>query len=383
MDLFDMMGGSAKCLELSAAFYARVDEDPVLRPLFPGKTHTCAIEALSAFLVQFLNGPSEDARRRWHLSLHESHLRFRIRQEERDAWFVIMTRVLREIELEETIRQALLRLFEAASAYLVNTGPVVAGTQKPKCSAIEAEVRERWEEQRVVDEAVAAVHQGDLERAIALAEGPHLRSRFSGNRSVFAHFAGVLIGSRHSRMAGYALGILLANPDLAHESYSGRTLLHAASAAGFLPMVCELLEMGVDPDIRDAGGHTPLYCLANECCGGGSVVKRLIQTGAMVDACDGAKRCTALHMAARRDNVEAAEALLDCGAAIEARDSLGETPLRRAVNCGQRKVAALLLARGADPHSVGSKGLTPYSAARTAKMRTLLQRSAGGRAIRS
>jgi len=92
-----------------------------------------------------------------------------------------------------------------------------------------------------------------------------------------------------------------------------------------------------------------------------------------VDACDGAKHCTALHMAARRGNVEVAEALLECGANIEARDSLGETPLRRAVNCDQTGVATLLLARGADLHSLGSKGLTPLSAARTTAMRRLLQ----------
>ena len=376
-NLFDTMGGSAKCLELSAAFYARVDEDPVLGPLFPGKTHKCAIEALSAFLVQFLNGPSENAGRRWYLSLRESHLRFTIGQEERDAWFGLMTRVLRDIEREEPIRQALLRLFEEASAYLVNSGPAVTRTEwRPDPSEIEAHVRERWEEQVALDEAVAAVDQGDLDRVMALVEGPHLRSRFSGNRSVFAHFAGVLIGGRHRVMADFAQRILLANPDLAHESYGGRTLLHAAAAAGALPIVSALLEMGVDPDIRDAGGHTPLYCLANECRGGRPVVKMLVQAGAAVDACDGVKRCTALHMAARRDNADAAEALLDCGAAIEARDSLGETPLRRAVNCGQRNVAALLLARGADPHSVGSRGLTPYSAARTREMRTLLQASA-------
>ena len=36
---------------LSEAFYARVKRDPVLRPLFPGKTLHCAIEELSAFLV--------------------------------------------------------------------------------------------------------------------------------------------------------------------------------------------------------------------------------------------------------------------------------------------------------------------------------------------
>ena len=104
------------------------------------------------------------------------------------------------------------------------------------------------------------------------------------------------------------------------------------------------------------------------------MIRALVHAGARVDACDGVKHCTALHMAARRGNVEAAEALLDCGANIEAGDSLGETPLRRAVNCGQVGVAALLLARGANPRSRGSKGLTPILAARTGPMRELLQK---------
>jgi ankyrin repeat protein len=69
--------------------------------------------------------------------------------------------------------------------------------------------------------------------------------------------------------------------------------------------------------------------------------------------------------------MEVAEALLDCGAGIEMRDSLGDTPLRRAVNCNKTAVAKLLLARGADMHSSGSKGLTPLLAARSSAMKRL------------
>jgi ankyrin repeat protein len=100
----------------------------------------------------------------------------------------------------------------------------------------------------------------------------------------------------------------------------------------------------------------------------------LVQAGARVNARDGVKHCTALHMAARRGNVEVAEMLLDSGADIEAPDSVGDTPLRRAVNCDKTDVATLLLARGADMHSKGSKGLTPSEAARTTAMRRLLSR---------
>ena len=99
----------------------------------------------------------------------------------------------------------------------------------------------------------------------------------------------------------------------------------------------------------------------------------MVEAGAGVNASDGVKHCTALHMAARRGNLEVAEALLDSGADIEARDSLGETPLRRAVNCDKTDLARLLLRRGADMHSKGSKGLTPSLAARSTAMRKLMQ----------
>ncbi|HWC96806.1 MAG TPA: ankyrin repeat domain-containing protein [Candidatus Sulfopaludibacter sp.] len=360
-DLFEAIGGSAKCYELSAAFYARAAKDPTLRPFFPGKTQRCAIEAFAAFLVQFLGGPVADTQHRWFLSLRESHARFEIGERERGAWMEQMTKALRDVDLSESLRRQLREFFETASGYLVNRGPADAPAR------VHGEMGALWDEQRALDEAVQAVRQGDLARMIALVEGPLLQARFQRSSAVFAQFVGVLMGSE------YALQLLQENPSLARQYFSGRTLLHVASAAGDLPFVTTLLHYGVDPNILDGGGHTPLYCVANECPGGAAIVNALVHAGADVHACDGAKRCTALHMAARRGNVEAAAALLDCGANLEARDTLRETPLRRAVNCGQTAVAALLLARGADPHSIGSKGLTPISAARSAAMRVLLQ----------
>jgi ankyrin repeat protein len=103
-----------------------------------------------------------------------------------------------------------------------------------------------------------------------------------------------------------------------------------------------------------------------------------VRAGCAVDADAGVKRCTPLHMAARRGNGAVAQALLDCGANIEAHDSLGETPLRRAVNCDKTEIASLLLSKGADLRSVGSKGMTPLLAARSAVMKNLLQRYASG-----
>lgn len=377
-NLYQAIGGTVTCRKLSAAFYARVERDPVLRPLFPGKTLRCAIEEFTAFLAQFLGGPSEGAQRRWWLSLRESHLRFKISQRERDAWMKNMIQALDDVAIEESARSALRGLFERSSAYVVNVGkpPAVADdVGGPSSDSIHQEISRRWRAQRTLDEAVAAVHGGAADRAIALAEGTTLQPHFKCNRVVFAALLASMIGGGESTMLDYVREKLLADPALARERYSGRTLLHGAAAAGSLAMVELLLHLGAEPDITDAGGHAPLYCLANECKvrGGGKVVRALVQAGASLDARDGVKHCTALHMAARRGNVEVAEALLDCGADIEVRDSLGDTPLRRAVNCDKTEMATLLLARGADIHSKGSKGLTPSLAARTTAMKRLMQ----------
>jgi hemoglobin len=376
-DLFQAIGGTLTCRKLSSAFYARVDRDPVLRPLFPGKTLTCAIEELAAFLIQFLGGPAEDTQRRWWLSLHESHLRFKIGPQERTAWINNMTKALDDVPIAEPVRSALLDFFERSSAYVVNQGQVPAPEERgePPGDRLRQEMARRWNAQRRLDEIVAAVRSGDADRALALAEAAAPQARdFAGS----ARLLGLMLGSGHSFLLGCVREKVTRDPALARERYASRTLLHDAAAQANVQMVELLLRLGADPNSE--GGHGPLYCLANECkvSGGGSVVRALVQAGANVNADDGVKRCTALHMAARRGNVEVAAALLDCGADIEARDSLGETPLRRSVNCNKIEVAALLLARGADRDSRGSKGLTPLTAARTSAMKRLLQSRSQG-----
>jgi len=360
-DLYQAMGGTTACRKLSVAFYALVKRDPLLRPLFPGKTLTCAIEEFAAFLTQFLGGPSQDSQRRWWLSIRESHLRFKIGPKERDAWMKNMVKALDGAQIEEPVRNALREFFERSSAYVVNQGPAPLVAE-----GVRDEIARRWDGQLSLDEAVAAIRRGDADRAITLAK--------TCDRTVLTGLLALMIGSGHSVLLEFVQETLTREPALIRERYAGRTLLHTASGEGRLTIVELLLRLGADPNAADGGGHTPLYSVGNECkvSGGGEVVHALVRAGAKVDAHDGVKHCTALHMAARRGNVEVAEALLDCGANIEARDTLGETPLRRSVNCDKTEVAALLLSRGADKHSKGSKSLTPLLAARTPAMRRLL-----------
>jgi len=378
--LYEAMGGKAGCRRLAVAFYARVERDPLLRPLFPGKSFTCAIEEFAAFLAQFLGGPSEDSQRRWWLSLRESHLRFQIGARERKAWLANMAGAFGDIHVPEPLRRELLLFFERSSAHVVNQGGAAAidrEKSRPSHHGTHAEISGRWEAQIRLDEAVTAIRAGNAAGAIRLIETSALKSC---GRPVHCGLLSLMIRCAPDGLLDYLRARLAGDPALAQERYAGRTLLHDAAAAGNLAVVELLLSLGADPKSQDGGGHTPLYCVGNECAveSGGMVVFALVRAGGAVDAHAGVKNCTALHMAARRGNEEVARALLDCGANIEACDSVGDTPLRRAVNCDKIRVASLLLAKGADVRCAGSKGITPLLAARSAGMKYLLQRYDSG-----
>src|ERR1700692_3208613 len=102
----EMLGGEVGCRRLSAEFYARVGQEGVLWPLFPGKTLRCATEEFAAFLIQFLGGDEEQTQHRWWLSLRESHARFQIGPNARRAWLRQMEATLDAAPLDDATRNA-------------------------------------------------------------------------------------------------------------------------------------------------------------------------------------------------------------------------------------------------------------------------------------
>ena len=331
--VLEALGGEEGCRRLSAAFYARVGKDPVLRPFFPGKSLRCAIEAFSAFLIQFLGGDEEQTQFRWWLSLRESHARFRIGPNVRRAWLKNMEATLDATLLDEATRNALRNFFSHSSAYVMGRD---AGEPDHE------ELAARWSEQRVLDRVIAAIMSGQDDEALALAR------RFVSRPSVFVGLLVRMVQSGRARLIHFVIDAAENDPSLATRRFAGGTLLHVAAGAGCLEVVALLLRLGVNPNTKGRGDHTPLYCVANECASetGPDVVRALVQAGADVSACSGITRATALHTAARRGHVEIARALLDSGAAVNARDRKGDTPLQRAIHCRKRRVSQLLRERG-------------------------------------
>lgn len=332
--LLEALGGEEGCRRFSAAFYSRVGKDPDLRPFFPGKSLKCATREFAAFLIQFLGGDEAQAQSRWWLSLRESHVRFQIGPNARRAWLRHMKATLDAAPLDDATRCALRDFFSRGSAYL--TGRETAGPDHDELAA-------RWSEQRVLDSAIAAIVEGRDDETLALAP------RFASRPSVFVGLLARMVQSRRARLIHFVIDAAQSDPSLATRRFAGATLLHFAAGAGCLEVVALLLRLGVDADIQGRGDRTPLYCVANECASetGPEVVRALVRAGADVNACSGVTRATALHMAARRGHVEIARALLDSGAAVNARNRKGDTPLQRAIKCRKDGVSRFLVESGA------------------------------------
>jgi hypothetical protein len=240
-----------------------------------------------------------------------------------------MEAALEAAPLDDTTRNSLRHFFSCSSAYLIG---------RDAAEPDHEDLAARWSEQRVLDGVIAAIVEGRDDETLALAP------RFAPRPSVLAR----MVQSGRAKLIHFVLDAAESDTSLATRRFAGATLLHFAAGAGCLEVVALLLRLGVDPNVQGRS-RTPLYWVANGCASetGPEVVRALARAGADVNACCGVTRATALHAAARRGHVEIAGALLDSGAAVNARDRKGDTPLQRAINCRKNGVSKLLLEREA------------------------------------
>jgi truncated hemoglobin YjbI len=422
--------GAETVERLIAAFYARVDNDPVIRPLY-GKTLTCAIRGLTDFMIRWLGGPPVyDLDRAW---LRRRHAPFAVDGRARDAWLADMKAAVRETRIPEPEAGVLLAHLEFGARALVNSGDVPKRTPCPVGDArFDPALAERWNRMAEVEDLFDAVAHGDvaaLESMLPKRLVPHVElmshvlvrtldpsgrthprfgrrakrfkplevvelllahreldvdaadgddlARFCWFQAMIGAYAGIspLVEPNtplHAALREVTRDRFLAEIEREPSAallvgLRGQTLLHEAAMAGDAELAEALIRAGADPDAKEPEGHTPLYRAST-----GEVARVLLACGATADAVSGPTRGTPLHQAARRGSCSVTAALLDHGANIEARDAKGETPLRRAVNCKHAEVVRELVRRGADPHAADNRGVTPADAARRADIRLAL-----------
>lgn len=121
----------------------------------------------------------------------------------------------------------------------------------------------------------------------------------------------------------------------------GACTLHHAARMGDATAVETALSRGIDVDIRDDDGETPLHWAAAS-SGTEGVVEVLLRHGADVDATSRAYGRTPLHSAAQFGNADAARVLLSAGASVDVRDVGNATPYDVAQSVRNRELTEIL-----------------------------------------
>jgi ankyrin repeat protein len=146
------------------------------------------------------------------------------------------------------------------------------------------------------------------------------------------------------------------------DTDGGRTALHYAALRGDAVMIDELFGAGSLIDARDHDGGTPLHEAA--AWGFADAARALVDRGADVNAVESPGNLTALHWAARGDHRPLAELLLGTGADPNATTAAGWTALHEASAIGSDAIVAMLLSAGADPARRNHEGATALDLAR-------------------
>ena len=119
--LFDAVGGEEFFVKLVDGFYAGIESDEVLRPMYVDQDLTESRRHLTLFLQQYWGGPSTYQAERGHPRLRMRHMPFVIDGDARDRWIYHMHASLSQIEMDEALRDQLWTYLVSAAHSLVNT----------------------------------------------------------------------------------------------------------------------------------------------------------------------------------------------------------------------------------------------------------------------
>ncbi|RMH74346.1 MAG: globin [Actinomyces sp.] len=117
--VYELVGGRPFFDRLVEHFYAGVESDPVLRPLYP-EDLTESRRHLAAFLAQYWGGPPEYSAERGHPRLRMRHLPFAIGTREAEAWLAHMRAAVDALGPEPAVTRLLDAYFTDAAHFLRN-----------------------------------------------------------------------------------------------------------------------------------------------------------------------------------------------------------------------------------------------------------------------
>ena len=128
--VYEIVGGQRFFDELVDRFYDAVEDDPLLRPMYP-RDMGPSRRRLAGFLAQYWGGPPHYSDERGHPRLRMRHMPFPIGLAEREAWMAHMTASLDTATIADgthrplpaEIRAAMFDHFDNAATHLINQPP--------------------------------------------------------------------------------------------------------------------------------------------------------------------------------------------------------------------------------------------------------------------
>jgi hemoglobin len=117
--VYELVGGDAFFKDLVWRFYAYVEADPELRPMFPDDLEP-GKQWQYLFLAQFFGGPPRYIAQRGHPRLRMRHMPFPINRTAQERWLSHMLRALNELAPPEPALSQMREYFERGSKFLIN-----------------------------------------------------------------------------------------------------------------------------------------------------------------------------------------------------------------------------------------------------------------------
>jgi hemoglobin len=117
--IYRHVGKTEPYYKLVDEFYARVEKDKLLRPLYP-EDLSDAKRHLALFLIQRTGGQTTYSDERGHPRMRGRHMPFRIGVPERDAWMHNMTEALETVPEFAAHKDDLFKFFADFSTFLIN-----------------------------------------------------------------------------------------------------------------------------------------------------------------------------------------------------------------------------------------------------------------------
>jgi hemoglobin len=300
--IFEQIGGMDTFRCLADAFYARIEQDPFLRPMFP-KELIRPRERQALFLAEVFGGPADYTRKHGKKSLVCIHAPFAIGPGEVQAWLGHMFAALDTAGIPEPQRTTMRQYFE-------ETAPTLADPLLSFRHLTLDQLKAHLEQDPALVHTQdgqggtllhAAAGDWDIDRVTFLLEKG---AAVDGGHSPLCNAAGRYVDrAERSAESGKLVAEILVRRGADVNTPTGaedQTPLHMAARRGNLAVAQVLLNGGAALEARDKKGETPLRRAVN--CGHPGFVSLLLAHGADVTTRDKHGR-TPLQAARRPDMV--------------------------------------------------------------------------------